>query len=159
MTTQYLYDGLGIVQEKQGGVVTANYIRTLNINEPLARIKFDGTVRFYVLDALGSVIALTDENGVVKMTYAYDSFGNVTVSGEASDNPFQYTGRENDGTGSYYYRARYYRPELQRFISEDPIGASINYYVYSVNNPMNFIDPLGLISCSVFSDWKILPSL
>src|SRR4030042_6229617 len=119
-TTQYLYDGMNIIQEIQGSNKT-NYIRTLNIDEPLTRIKADGTVRHYVKDALGGVIALTDDSGVVKTTYTYDPFGNVTVSGETSDNAFQYTGRENDGTGLYYYRARYYSPELQRFISEDPL--------------------------------------
>ncbi len=61
----------------------------------------------------------------MKTTYAYGPFGNTSVTGEASDNPFQYTGRENDQSvlsgvegGLYYYRARYYSPELQRFISE-----------------------------------------
>jgi uncharacterized protein RhaS with RHS repeats len=47
----------------------------------------------------------------------------------------------------YYYRARYYSPELQRFISEDPIrlaGGDVNYYAYVGNNPVNWIDPLGL---------------
>jgi RHS repeat-associated protein len=133
VTTRYLYDGLDIIQERNAsGAVTANYIRTLNIDEPLTRIK--GTViRHYVTDALGSVIGLTDDTGVLRTTYTYDPFGNVTVSGEASDNPFQYTGRENDGTGLYYYRARYYSPELQRFISEDPIGlegGDVNFYLY-----------------------------
>lgn len=96
-------------------------------------------------DALGSVIALTDDSGVVKTAYTYDPFGNVTVSGEASDNPFQYTGRENDGTGLYYYRARYYSPELQRYISEDPIGlfGGINFYRYVGNSPLNYRDPRG----------------
>jgi RHS repeat-associated protein len=147
--TMYLYDGLDIVQEIENGVVTANYIRTLNIDEPLARIKTDGTVRYYQTDALGSVIALTDETGVVRTTYSYDPFGNVTVSGEMSDNPFQYTGRENDGTGLYYYRARYYSPELQRFISEDPIGllGGINLYAYVRNRPTRYIDQMGL-------DWR-----
>jgi len=146
VTTQYLYDGLDIIQEKQNGNVTANYVRTLNIDEPLARVKSDGTVRHYVVDALGSVIALTDENGIVMTTYTYDPFGNVTVTGQATDNPFQYTGRENDGTGLYYYRARYYSPEFQRFISEDPIGikGGINKFAYVGNNPVNFTDPFGL---------------
>ena len=120
-TIQFLYDGLDIVQEIENGQVTVNYIRTLNIDEPLARIKADGTIRYFQQDALGSVIALTDETGAIKTQYTYDPFGNVTISGEPSDSPFQYTGRENDGTGLYYYRARYYSPELQRFISEDPI--------------------------------------
>ncbi len=148
-TIKYLYDGLDIVQEVENGSVTDNYIRTLNIDEPLARIKADGTVRYYHADALGSVIALTDENAVVKTTYSYDPFGNVTVSGEASDNPFQYTGRENDGTGLYYYRARYYSPELQRFISEDPIrlAGGINLFAYVGNSPLNRIDPRGLAGC------------
>lgn len=151
-TTQYVYDGLDIIQEKQNGTVTANYMRTLNIDEPLARLTTN-TPRFYQTDALGSVIALTDESGTVKTTYSYDPFGNVTVSGETSDNPFQYTGRENDGTWLYYYRARYYSPELQRFISEDPIGfdgGSINLYSYVNNNPVNETDPYGLWVCIVF---------
>lgn len=142
----YLYDNLDIVQEIENGTVTVNYIRTLNIDEPLARIKSDGTIRYYQQDALGSVIALTDENGVIKTQYVYDPFGNTTIAGETSDNPFQYTGRENDGTGLCYYRARYYSPELQRFISEDPIGLAggINKYVYVWNQPTRYIDPYGL---------------
>jgi RHS repeat-associated protein len=148
--TQYVYDGLDIIQEIQGGVKT-NYIRTLNIDEPLARIKADGTIQHYKSDALGSVIALTDDTGAVKTNYTYDPFGNITVSGENSDNPFQYTGRENDGTGLYYYRARYYSPELQRFVSEDPVDlrGGINFYTYVGNSPINWRDPSGLI----FDDW------
>jgi RHS repeat-associated protein len=147
VTTQYVYDGLDIIQEIENGQVTVNYIRTFNIDEALARIESDGTVRYYLTDALGSVIALTDENGNVTTTYTYDPFGSVTISGEPTDNPFQYIGRENDGTGLYYYRARYYSPELQRFISEDPIGldgGDINFYSYAHNNPVNFTDPFGL---------------
>jgi RHS repeat-associated protein len=103
-------------------------------------------VRYYQSDALGSIIALTDETGTVRTTYSYDPFGNVTVSGEPSDNPFQYTGRENDETGLYYYRFRYYSSELQRFISEDPVGllGGINKYIYVGNRPARYIDPLGL---------------
>jgi len=145
-TMQYLYNGRDIVQEIDGGTVAENYIRSANIDEPLARIKSDGTVRYYQTDALGSVIALTDETGLSKTQYVYDPFGNVSTTGDVSDNPFQYTGRENDGTALYYYRARYYSPELRRFISEDPIGLAggINFYSYVGNNPVNFIDPLGL---------------
>lgn len=149
VTKQYLYDGLDIVQEIENSVVAANYIRTLNIDEPLARVKADGSVRYYQQDALGSVIALTDDTGAVKTQYSYDSFGAVSISGEASNNPFQYTGRENDNTGLYYYRARYYSPELQRYVSEDPIRlrGGINFYRYVGNSPVNYIDPLGLAKC------------
>ena len=166
-TIQYLYDGQDIVQEIENGLVSVNYIRTLNIDEPLARIESaPAVVRYYQRDALGSVIGLTDESGQMVTTYAYDAFGKVSISGEISDNPFQYTGRENDNTGLYYYRARYYSPELQRFISEDPIlkpgnpkvpfmvpyrltnPGMLNAYLYVANAPVNLIDPLGLESCT-----------
>jgi RHS repeat-associated protein len=68
------------------------------------------------------------------------------VTSGASTNPAQYTGRENDGTGLHYYRARYYHPGLQRFISEDPIGnetGEVNFYVYVGNDPINYVDPFG----------------
>ena len=144
-TIQYFYDGVDIVQEIENGAVVANYLETLSIDEPLARLTTNAS-RFYQADALGSVIALTDETGSVKTRYIYDPYGNVSVSGEASDNPFQYTGRENDGTGLYYYRARYYSPELQRFISEDPIGllGGVNLHRYVANSPVNWVDPHGL---------------
>ena len=58
-----------------------------------------------------------------------------------------YTAREDDLTGIYYYRARYYHPRLQRFISEDPAGflaGDPNLYGYVFNDPVGFVDPLGL---------------
>ena len=59
---------------------------------------------------------------------------------------YQFTGRENDGTGLYFYRARYYSPTFQRFVSQDPIGfagGDANLYAYVYNNPANLIDPFG----------------
>jgi len=79
---------------------------------------------------------LVDGSGTVQTQYTYEPFGTTTVSGQANANPNQYTGRENDGTGLYYYRARYYHPGLQRFISEDPIGfagGDTNLYAYVGN--------------------------
>jgi RHS repeat-associated protein len=118
-TTEYLYDGNDIVAEIQGGVVTTTYLRGLNIDEPFVRTSSTGQ-EFYHVDALGSVLAITNDAGAVQTTYRYDPFGNTTVTG-TSTNPFQYTARENDGTGLYYYRARYYSPTLSRFLSEDPL--------------------------------------
>lgn len=110
----------------------------------------------YLSDALGSTLALTDSTGTVTITYSYDPFGNTTVTG-TSTNPFGFTGRELDGTGLYFYRFRYYSPKLQRFISEDPIGfagGDVNFYAYVWNNPVRFLDPLGL----AVGDWWDVPA-
>jgi RHS repeat-associated protein len=138
-----------------------NYIRTLNIDEPLARITSDGTIRYYHADALGSIIALTDDLGNVKTQYNYSPFGETDLIGEPSDNPFQYTGRENDGTGLYYYRARYYSPVLRRFVSEDPIRlkGGINFFIYASNNPILFIDIFGLFCVQLGCDYGPLREL
>jgi RHS repeat-associated protein len=78
--------------------------------------------------------------------YAYSPYGEVAVLGPDEGNPLRYTGREDDGTGLYYYRARYYDPGLKRFISEDPIGIEegLNLAAYVGGNPVNRTDPLGL---------------
>ena len=71
------------------------------------------------------------------------------MTGPPGANTLSYTGREDDGTGLKYYRARYYHPGLQRFVNEDPIGflgGDVNLYVYVQNEPINHLDPWGLIS-------------
>jgi RHS repeat-associated protein len=89
---------------------------------------------------------LADSAGAVQTEYTYAPFGTTTVSGQASTNPHQFTGREAEGTGLYSYRARYYHPALSRFLSEDPLrwGEGANFYGYVWNNPVNLLDPLGL---------------
>jgi len=99
----------------------------------------------YLTDALGSTIRLTNATGDKVVDYSYDPYGN-TRADAVIDNSFQYTGRENDGNGLYYYRARYYSPATHRFIAEDPIGLNggINTYGYVEGNPVTLKDPLGL---------------
>jgi RHS repeat-associated protein len=148
VTTNYLYDGLNPVQEKAGASVTANILPGLGIDEYFTRTDSTGT-RTVLPDALGSTLALTDSTGTLTTQYTYEPFGNTTPLGATSTNSFQYTARENDGTGLYYYRARYYSPRLQRFISEDPIrfaGGDINLYAYVGNSPVDSSDPSGLYS-------------
>jgi RHS repeat-associated protein len=103
-------------------------------------------VENYLTDPLGSTVATTDSTGALATQYTYEPFGNTTSTGSATSNAFQYTGRENDGTGLYFNRARYYSPRLQRFISQDPIGfggGDTNLYAYTFNSPTNLTDPGG----------------
>jgi RHS repeat-associated protein len=80
--------------------------------------------------------------------YAYDSFGNMTITTNGNINqPYTYTSREYDTeTGMYFYRARYYDPKVGRFVTKDPIGfagGDVNLFGYTKNNPVNFNDPIG----------------
>jgi RHS repeat-associated protein len=91
--------------------------------------------------------ALVDSSGNLTTQYTYDPSGNTTATGSASSNAFQYTGRENDANGIYYYRARYYSPTFGRFLSEDPAGFSgsgPNLYGYAGGDPISSSDPTGL---------------
>jgi len=91
---------------------------------------------------------------VVKERYEYDPFGNLTIlneTGEAIEkssigNPITYTGQRYDAdTGLYYYKNRYYSPKMGRFLTKDPLGMIDvpNLYAYVVNDPINYIDPMG----------------
>jgi RHS repeat-associated protein len=141
----FLYDGVNAVQELSGSTVTANLLTGLGVDEIFTRTD-SGGARDFLRDGLGSTLALTDSSGTTQTQYTYEPFGNTTTSGNASASTFQYTGRENDGTGLYDYRARYYSPIFQRFISEDPLGwegSGVNLYSYVFDNPIGYTDPSG----------------
>jgi RHS repeat-associated protein len=140
--TQYTYDGLDFISETTNGT-PLSYLRSLFIDEILVG---HGT-ESYIADALGSSVALTDPGGTIATQYIYEPFGNTATFGTPSDNKVQYTGRENDAAGLYFYRARYYSPALHRFIGEDPLEAGRdieNLYAFVGNGPTARVDPTGL---------------
>ena len=152
-TTEFLYDGLNVAREQATGGATAHVLSSLGLDEPFVR---SGAAPATLLtDGLGSIIALSDNSGAIRTQYTYDAFGGTTTTGAASPNAAQFTGRENDGTGLYFYRARYYSPELARFVSEDPLefaGGDVNLYAYVGNRPTGSTDPLGLYNRDVHFD-------
>jgi len=108
--------------------------------------RYAAGARNFLTDMLGSTIGLADSSGTLQTQYNYDPFGNVTASGSPSGNSYQFTGRENDGTGLDYYRARYYSSTTQRLISQDPLefgGGDWDLYSYAGNQPVNLRDPSG----------------
>lgn len=145
--TEFLYDGLNPVQETSGAAILANILPGLGIDEFLTRTDVVGGVTNNNLaGAPGSTVSVADNTGAVQTNYTYEPYGRTTVNGP-SGGSYQFTGRENDGTGLYYYRARYYHAGLQRFISEDPLeffSGDVNLYAYAQNNPIMLTDPLGL---------------
>jgi len=146
--TQFLYDGLNPIQERSGASVTASLL-TGGLDEFYMRTE-GANAQHYLTDALGSTVRLTDGTATKLVDYTYEPYGKTNADA-VSTNAFQFTGRENDGTGLHYFRARYQHPVLGRFISEDPIGLAggMNTYSYVGDNPVNFADPLGLIITTV----------
>ena len=143
-TTSFLYDGVNAVQEVIGGINTANSLMG-GIDEIFQRTDSAGA-RSFLTDSLGSSLGLTDSAGTLQTQYTFEPFGNTTTSGSATTNTFAYTARELDATGLYFYRARYYNPNLGRFMSEDPLGfkGDINGYRYALDSPVSLSDPSGL---------------
>lgn len=142
--TNFLYDGVTPVQELNGSTVTANLL-TGGVDEYFTRTDSSGTSNF-LTDALGSTIVLTDTSGNSQVQYSYAPFGNISITG-TTNNTYTYTGRETDGLGLYFYRARYYNPATGRFISEDPIGfagGEMALYAYAGDDPISYSDPFGL---------------
>jgi RHS repeat-associated protein len=132
---------------------SANLQVGLRLDEFFTRTDHAG-LRALLPDALGSTLALADSTGAVSTQYTYEPFGAAVSVGAVSTNSFQFTGRENDGTGLSYYRARYYGPAFGRFLSEDQArlqgaskpGTYANLYPYAADNPILLRDPLGLQS-------------
>ncbi len=129
ITTKYVY-GLGLIgEEKQGCFKT------------------------YHFDFRGSTVAITDANGTITDTFVYDTYGKLISRTGSSFVIFGYNGRDGvvtDKNGLIYMRARYYAPELRRFVNADIVSGSIensvtlNRFSYANGNPVSFIDPFGL---------------
>lgn len=159
---QYLYTGEHIFFELDGsGNARAQYLYYPGTDRPHSVRRGNSTmstdsVFYYLADAQGSVTGVVEaKTHELVNRYRYTPWGTLeTGSYEEVKNPIHYTGREHDAeTGLYYHRARYYDPQLGRFLSEDPIGLAggINLYAYAGNNPVNFTDPDGL-DCGSQSD-------
>jgi RHS repeat-associated protein len=87
------------------------------------RSSASGVVSWFLVDRMGSTVALTDVSGNLQTQYTYGPFGNTAVTGAANDNPYQFGGREADPlTGMYYLRGRFLDSGLSRFVSRDPAG-------------------------------------
>jgi len=109
-------------------------------------------VYYYHSNAQQSIMAMTDESGVVAESYSYDAYGKRTITFSRNQTPLQeygFTGRRIDTeTGLMYFRARYYSPELGRFISRDPLAFIDGMNLYAGYFAMHgMIDPMGLNSC------------
>jgi len=124
VTKKYVYDQTGILKAYTGDTTNPEL--------------------YYLKDGHGNAETLLKPNGTVYEDYQYTAFG-TTLENSTLDNPFRYCGEYYDTeTGLIYLRNRYYSADVGRFITEDPIRDGLNWYVYCGNDPVNFVDPLGL---------------
>jgi len=147
----------------------------------VGKITSDNELYQYFHDGLGSITMICDSSGSYKNLYTYDDFGDFRKKDEEVSNSYCYTGQERDEepSGLYNLRARYYAAGIGRFTQEDPIwhlsihlnafsnnpktailfglespsGFDGYGYNYVSNNPINYIDPIGLHK---FQPWNPL---
>jgi len=122
----------------------------------------DGQTLYYHYDMRGSTVAITNQNGDIVDRFSYLPFGGViqhTLGNTKT--PYLYNGRDgvmNDGNGLYYMRARFYSPEIRRFVNRDVllgdvmVSNALNRFSYVNGNPVSLVDPLGLYSLQDFGN-------
>ncbi|MFE9834528.1 RHS repeat-associated core domain-containing protein [Streptomyces sp. NPDC005551] len=113
-----------------------------------------GKAYYYLTDAIGSVVALADENGNKVDSYAYSPRG-VRILAQSSEpvaQPYRFAGGYQDPTGLYHLKARYYDANIGRFTQPDPSGQEQNPYLYAEGDPVNRIDPNGTLSLGTVLD-------
>ena len=136
-----------------------------NIEDELIGFKYNNEVYYYIKNHLNDIVAITDSNYNIIVTYEYDSWGNIlSIKDENNQdisnnnthigniNPYRYRSYYYDKeTNLYYLNSRYYNPVWGRFINADnyvstdtgPLGH--NMYCYCNNNIINYEDSSGQI--------------
>ena len=131
-------------------------ILTLLLAAQMTLVGAAETITYYHNDALGSPVAATDEAGNLLWREAYRPYGSRLLIEDGGTKDTWCTGKQEDtGTGLSYFGARWYDPNIGRFMAIDPVGFkesnihSFNRYAYANNNPYKFVDPDGMESTGV----------
>jgi RHS repeat-associated protein len=197
-TTQYTYDGAGkrvraiegsevrqfLVAPAMGsglesseaigdasGNLVSNYIYAGG-HTPFMMLDTNGNPVYYLTDAMGSVIGLSDTTGQEVAEFRYDAFGNSRgATGSAANagstkGDFRFQGQWLESeSGIYYFRARDYDAQTGTFISRDPVNIietepeSFNPYQFVYNNPYVYSDPEGLMAMSEINVSKLIQDI
>ncbi|WP_197031760.1 polymorphic toxin-type HINT domain-containing protein [Paenibacillus massiliensis] len=139
-----------LMESDADGKPLAYYVYGLGL---LGREDASGEYQTYHYDRRGSTVAMTALDGTITDTYEYGPYGEQIGHEGATEQPFRYNGRDGvmtDANGLYHMRARYYSPDIKRFINRDVVTGTIsdtptlNRYAYVNGNPISYIDPFGL---------------
>ena len=171
----YIYDGMNLVADYDAynGRIIRTYTYGPGVDNIQSMTIYDeygsSETYYYIKDASNTVYGLVDVNNEIVEYYHYDAFGNFKIKDNyylwipesAYGNRFLFQGREYDyDTALYYFRNRWYEPETGRWLSPDPIGISggLNLYAFCGNDPVNFVDPMGLAIVRNNTPWPIVVS-
>ena len=116
------------------------------LREALAKEAGECRYASYHTDHLGTPLALTDEQGKLLWEASPDDCAAVGKQQSNTAQPIRYQGQyEDEESGLYYNRRRYYDPLLGRYVNQDPIGllGGVNNYAYP-HAPAGWVDPMGL---------------
>jgi RHS repeat-associated protein len=157
VTRRYVHDPTAelsrlLEEHDEDGNLVSRYVYGLGL---VSRAGSGGQAfRVYHFDSRGSTVALTDGSGEITDAYAYDPYGAPAgyVGDGTMSNPFRFHGRHgviDDGNGLLYMRARFYSPELMRWIQQDTTptelqdSPAMNLYAFVHGNPIQLVDPDG----------------
>jgi len=170
ITVAFTYNGDGVRVGKNSNGTLTDYVQDTVPNLPVVlqettgstsdiyiygnglttRLSQSGDPVYYHNDGLGSVRALSNESGQRVKAYHYAAFGAIRAHSGNTKQPFQFIGEQTNATlGLMYLRARYYDPQIGRFVSSDYFPGftkdpqSSNSYTYAQNNPVMYKDPEG----------------
>ena len=155
--TDFVTDGIKVLAQKTGN---NTLIWQIDGNGNTVGFNYNGTPYFYMKNLQGNIIGITDTSGNIVAKYTYDSWGKLISIKDANDvdkttdenfigyiNPLRYRGYYYDSeTSLYYLNARYYDPEVSRFINaDDTLSGGYNLFEYCYSNPIKNYDLDGKV--------------
>jgi RHS repeat-associated protein len=150
---RYVYNGERVLEDTDDLGATLSRYTTASGSYFSPLLHFftggDWTLRQYpAYDNMGTARLLLRGNGAITDNYVLDTFGRLIASSGTTPNSYRFGAAwgyitDTPGSGLLQLGARYYWPEIGRFIQQDPIGDGINWYAYADNNPVRYLDADG----------------
>ncbi len=168
--TDFITSGIQLLAHKTG---ENTLVWQVDGNGNTIRFNYNNIPYFYMKNLQGDIVGITDASGNIVAKYTYDSWGKLISIKDANDvgkttdttfigyiNPLRYRGYYYDSeTGLYYLNARYYDPEIGRFMSSDEtLDGGYNLFEYYYNNPIRAMDYSGHVPVEMLRAISVAPA-
>ena len=141
------FDGVPIEYQPDGIVLASIGSLTGILTQSIIAQTPEPKIYYYINDHLGTPMKVIDENNTIAWSAYYKPFGEADITVDTFNNNFRFPGQYYDNESNLHYNYhRYYDFGTGRYIKPDPIGlyGGLNLFIYTINNPINYYDPLGL---------------